>query len=349
MTQPSILLTNTRVECFEPLTPPASVCRKIPRSAEAAKTVAAGRQALADALAGKDSRFVIVTGPCSIHDPKAAFEYASRLNVISNRVAEKILLIMRVYFEKPRTTVGWKGLISDPDLNGSNDIARGLGLARDILLQINEMGMPAASEFLDPIVPQYTSDLVSWAAIGARTTESQTHRQMASGLSMPVGFKNATDGGLQVAIDAMESARHKHAFVGIDDEGRTSVVRTTGNPDVHIVLRGGAEKPNYFPEDVSATRRLLKSVGTRREIMIDCSHGNSSKDFRKQPDVFQQVVDQYAAGDRSILGVMLESHLHEGKQSLDSVPLKYGVSVTDGCIGWQDTESLILDAFAKLP
>jgi len=341
-------LSNIRVEGFDPLTPPAAICRQIPRSSTAATTVTEGRRQLRETLSGSDDRFVIIAGPCSIHDPKSAYEYADRLKAVASKVASRILVVMRVYFEKPRTTVGWKGLISDPHLDGSNDIARGLAQAREILVAINEKGLPSASEFLDPIVPQYTSDLVAWAAIGARTTESQTHRQMASGLSMPVGFKNATDGGLQVAIDAMASARYKHAFVGIDDEGRTAVVRTMGNPDVHVVLRGGADRPNFSPADVKATKALLKSEGTRREILIDCSHGNSSKDYRKQPEVFRQVFEQYCEGERSILGVMLESHVNEGKQSLESVPLRYGVSVTDGCIGWAETETLILDAFKRL-
>ena len=341
-------LSNIRVEGFDPLTPPAAVCRTIPRSAKAAETVTKGRRDLTNALAGIDDRFVVIAGPCSIHDPKSAYEYADRLKGVADKISSKILIVMRVYFEKPRTTVGWKGLISDPHLDGTNDISRGLSLAREILVAINEKGLSIASEFLDPIVPQYTSDLVAWAAIGARTTESQTHRQMASGLSMPVGFKNATDGGLQVAVDAMASARHKHAFVGIDDDGRTSVVRTTGNPDVHIVLRGGADRPNYSSVDIAATKALLKSDGRRREIMVDCSHGNSTKDFRNQPAVFKQVLEQFCGGERSILGAMLESHLNEGKQNLDLKSLKYGVSVTDGCIGWSATESLLLEAYKML-
>jgi 3-deoxy-7-phosphoheptulonate synthase len=258
-------------------------------------------------------------------------------------------IVMRVYFEKPRTTVGWKGLINDPHLDGTHDIVHGLGLAREILLAINDLGLPCASEFLDPIVPQYVSDLTSWVAIGARTTESQTHRQMASGLSMPVGFKNATDGGLQVALDAMISARHAHAFVGIDDEGRTSIVKTTGNPDVHVVLRGGGGRSNYSRADIAHTKVLLEdAMAGARAIMIDCSHGNSNKDFRNQPKVFNEVLSQLLKGEQAILGMMLESNIEDGRQDLGKGALKYGQSITDGCIGWDTTEALLREAYAKL-
>lgn len=338
---------DTRIQSFEPLASPRDITGRAGDCQKAHQTVLQGREDIRRVLNGEDPRFMVIAGPCSIHDPVAAIEYAKKFSALKARVADKLLLVMRVYFEKPRTTTGWKGLISDPHLDGSNDIVHGLFLARKVLIGINELGVPAATEFLDPIVPQYTSDLVSWAAIGARTTESQTHRQMASGLSMPVGFKNATDGSLQVALDAMVSARASHAFVGIDFEGRTSIVRTTGNPDVHIVLRGGNHKSNYSKADLAYTKALLDEKSQRRLIIVDCSHGNSHKNFLQQPRVFLEVVDQYLNGDSGILGTMLESHLVEGKQDSNHRPLTYGQSITDGCIGWEMTEKLILDAFAK--
>jgi 3-deoxy-7-phosphoheptulonate synthase len=341
--------TNTRIVSFEALESPASVLLKKPLSPKAAATVLAGRAELRKALSGEDPRLVVITGPCSIHDPKAALEYAQRLAEVRQKVQSKILVVMRVYFEKPRTTVGWKGLINDPHMDGSHDIIHGLRLAREILLGINEIGMPCATEFLDPIVPQYTSDLVSWVAIGARTTESQTHRQMASGLSMPVGFKNATDGSLQVALDAMVSARAPHAFVGIDIDGRTSIVKTKGNLDVHMVLRGGGGKSNYSRADIAYTKALLEGQAHKRQIMIDCSHGNSNKNFLNQPRVFDEVLGQVVAGERAILGLMLESNLVEGKQDLGKGALAYGQSITDGCIGWQATHDLLMQAAKRLP
>ena len=344
----SVETTNLRVLSFEPLDPPSALIAAQPLSEAAAATVLAGRSELRLALSGQDQRLVVIAGPCSIHDPAAALEYAGRLKALREKVKDRILLLMRVYFEKPRTTVGWKGLVNDPHMDGSNDIIHGLTLGRDILLKINELGVPCATEFLDPIVPQYTSDLVSWAAIGARTTESQTHRQMASGLSMPVGFKNATDGGLQVALDAMVSARARHAFVGIDGEGRTAIVKTAGNPDVHLVLRGGGGKANYSKADIAYTKALLEAKGGERLIMIDCSHGNSNKNFLLQPRVFEEVVQQFIAGETSLLGLMVESHLVAGKQDLGKEPLVYGQSVTDGCIGWDSTEQVLLEAHRRL-
>jgi 3-deoxy-7-phosphoheptulonate synthase len=343
--------TNTndlRVLSFEALPSPREVTQEILASAHATQTVLAGREAVRNVLNGKDKRFLIIAGPCSIHDPQAAKEYAEKFQTLRKRVESKMLLVMRVYFEKPRTTVGWKGLISDPLLDGSNDIILGIKTARKVLIAINELGVPCATEFLDPIVPQYTSDLVTWAAIGARTTESQTHRQMASGLSMPVGFKNATDGSLQVALDAMVSAKAAHAFLGIDEEGRTAIVRTMGNPDVHLVLRGGHSKPNYSKADLAYTKALLDENTSKRLILIDCSHGNSNKNFLQQPRVFGEVFDQYLKGDYSILGAMLESHLVEGKQDPTKKPLTYGQSITDGCISWDTTEKLILEAYSKV-
>jgi 3-deoxy-7-phosphoheptulonate synthase len=344
-----LAIQNTRVHSFEALLTPAALVQAQPASATAQKTVVQGREELRAALQGKDKRFVVILGPCSIHDPKAALEYATRLAALRDKVKDKLLVVMRVYFEKPRTTVGWKGLINDPHLNGSYDIEHGLRLGRDILLKISDLGLPTATEFLDPIVPQYTSDLVSWAAIGARTTESQTHRQMASGLSMPVGFKNATDGDLQVALDAMTSARSAHAFVGIDDAGMTAVVRTTGNPDVHIVLRGGGGNANFSRADIAYTKVMLENQPNPRSIMVDCSHGNSNKNFLNQPKVFKEVVKQVSGGERAILGVMLESNLVEGRQDIvTGKSLTYGQSVTDGCIGWDSTEQLLLAAHKAL-
>ena len=340
-------IVNLHVQGFEPLASPASVARRLPASLEALATVVQGRAELRNALQGKDPRFVVILGPCSIHDPKAAMEYAQKLAGVRDRVKDKLLIVMRVYFEKPRTTVGWKGLINDPHLDGTNDIVHGLELGRRIMRDIAALGLPAATEFLDPIVPQYTSDLVSWAAIGARTTESQTHRQMASGLSMPVGFKNATDGGLQVALDAMVSARAPHAFVGIDDDGRTAIVKTSGNPDVHLVLRGGGGKANFSRADIAYTKVLLENQPNARAIMIDCSHGNSNKNFLNQPKVFQDVLGQFVKGEKTILGTMLESNLVEGRQDLGGA-LTYGQSVTDGCIGWEATEKLLAEAHRAL-
>lgn len=345
-------ISDLRVLKMEPLDPPSRIKGDLPLTDKAAATVLRGRTELREALSGRDKRIVVITGPCSIHDTKAAMEYAEKLTALANDVKDKILLIMRAYFEKPRTTVGWKGLINDPKLDGSEDINLGLREGRKILLAINELGMPCASEFLDPIVPQYTADLVSWCAIGARTTESQTHREMASGLSMPVGFKNATDGGIQVALDAMAASAHAHSFLGIDQNGMTAIVRTAGNPDVHLVLRGGNDKPNYQPAHMAFTKVAVGSVAKQpRVIMVDCSHGNSGKDYRKQPQVFNELVTQIKNGETAILGMMLESHLGEGNQKLTSETrnaLKYGVSITDGCIDWKTTEDLLRKAHATL-
>jgi 3-deoxy-7-phosphoheptulonate synthase len=337
---------DLRVVEFQPLLPPREIIENFPISETAHKTVSDCRQEIRNSLAGEDKRLVCIIGPCSIHDPKAAIEYAEKLATLKEEVKSKINIVMRVYFEKPRTTVGWKGLINDPNLDGSYDVVKGLSIARDILLKVNNLGLPCATEFLDPIMPQYTADLVSWAAIGARTTESQTHRQMTSGLSMPVGFKNATNGSLQVALDAITSAKSPHAFVGIDMEGRTSVVKTSGNKDVHIVLRGGKE-PNFKKADIAYTKVSLNPAGSERLIMVDCSHGNSNKDYTKQPNVFNDVIDQFHNGEKSILGMMLESNLESGNQKL-SDSLVYGKSVTDGCIDWQQTEDLIKSAYETL-
>jgi 3-deoxy-7-phosphoheptulonate synthase len=291
-----------------------------------------------------------VVGPCSIHDLDAAREYAGRLRTLADRLADRLLVIMRVYFEKPRTTVGWKGLINDPHIDGTFDVATGLRLARGLLIEIAGLGLPTATEFLEPITPQYIADTIVLGAIGARTTESPTHRQMASGLSMPVGFKNSTDGSLQAAIDAMQAARTPHSFLGIDNDGGTCVVSTTGNPWGVLMLRGGRSGSNYSPEVLHEARRLLEAAGLPARVVVDCSHANSGKDHRRQSVVWRDVLEQRIAGDRSIVGMMLESNLHPGSQPVqrDRTQLAYGVSITDGCIGWDETEDLLVEAHGRL-
>jgi 3-deoxy-7-phosphoheptulonate synthase len=293
---------------------------------------------------------MVVIGPCSIHDPKAAIEYAERLAKLNSKLHDQLLLVMRVYFEKPRTTIGWKGLINDPDLNGTHLISKGLGIARRLMLNITAMGLPVATEMLDPITPQYMADTISWGAIGARTTESQTHREMSSGLSFPVGFKNGTDGNLQIAIDAMGAACHPHSFLGINREGRTSIVRTTGNPDVHIVLRGGNDKPNYAAADIAQAEKKLDKAGIKTTLMVDCSHANSLKDHNRQEAVMQDVMEQVAAGNAKIGSLMIESFLKEGNQKMaDKLEdLEYGVSITDKCVNWETTERMLRHAHATL-
>jgi 3-deoxy-7-phosphoheptulonate synthase len=339
---------DTRVASFEPLASPRTVLGELPLTEEAGATVITARRELREILAGRDRRLVVVVGPCSIHDPVSALDYARRLAALRAALADRFLIVMRTYFEKPRTTIGWKGMIYDPGRDETHDMNTGLREARGLLRQINALGMPCATEFLDPIVPQYIADLVTWAAIGARTTESQTHRQMASGLSMPVGFKNSTDGAVQVALDAMLASTHAQSFLGIDPEGKTCIVRTRGNPDVHLILRGGTSGPNYSAEQVGTVRALIgEPAASTRSVMIDCSHGNSAKDYRKQPAVFRDVVARIAAGEHGLLGVMLESHLVEGKQAMGT-ELVYGQSITDGCIGWEATEALLRDSYAVL-
>jgi len=343
-------LVNVNVAGYNLLPTPKQIQAQFPVSEKSQETVFQGRQLIRDILDGKDPRLFVVIGPCSIHDPKAALEYAERLKKLADRVQDKLFLVMRVYFEKPRTTVGWKGLINDPFMDDSFHIEEGLKIARKLLVQLTEMGLATATEALDPIVPQYISDLISWSAIGARTTESQTHREMASGLSMPVGFKNGTDGNIQVAINAMKSALAPHSFLGIDPEGRISVFQTKGNPYSHVVLRGGDNQPNFDPASVAQCRKELEKAGLRQSIMVDCSHGNSNKDHNKQPGVFASVVDQVIAGNKSLVGMMVESNLFEGNQSIPKnlADLKYGVSVTDKCIDWPTTERMILDAYRRL-
>jgi 3-deoxy-7-phosphoheptulonate synthase len=340
---------DTHVAGAEVLISPKKVKKQLPGNKRAFETVLNGRRDVEAILDGKDRRLFVVVGPCSIHDPQAAYEYAVKLKRLAGMVKSTMVLVMRVYFEKPRTTIGWKGLINDPDMNDSFHIEKGILLARRLLLKFNEMGLPTATEALDPIIPQYIADLISWSAIGARTTESQTHREMASGLSMPVGLKNATDGSTQVALNGIKSTRTSHHFLGIDQNGQSAVFRTTGNPYAHIVLRGGA-KPNYDPASIAACEEALAKDGLPVNIVVDCSHGNSNKDYRLQPVAFNAVVDQIEAGNKSIVGLMLESNLNEGNQPLqrDRSQLKYGVSITDACINWVTTEELLLSAHQRL-
>jgi 3-deoxy-7-phosphoheptulonate synthase len=322
---------------------PRELKAQLPTTDAANATVARSRERIIRILRQEDPRLLVVVGPCSIHDEKGALEYATRLNALRQEFAGRLEIVMRVYFEKPRTTIGWKGLINDPHLDGSQDIETGLKIARRLLLDITGLGLPTATEFLDPIVPQYTADLVTWAAIGARTTESQTHREMASGLSMPVGLKNSTDGSLQTAIDAMGATRHPHSFLGIDQDGVTSIVRTSGNPHVHIVLRGGRAKTNYDAESIRAAEEKLKAEKLPPVLMVDCSHANSSKQFAKQEDVWRSVIQQRVEGSRPLIGLMVESNLHEGNQPIPTnlKDLRYGVSLTDSCIGWETTERML--------
>jgi len=307
-------------------------------------TVVRGRQAINAILARQDPRLLVVVGPCSIHDPIGALDYAGKLNALRQELGDRMEIVMRVYFEKPRTTIGWKGLINDPHLDSSYDIEGGLKTARRLLLDITALGLPAATEFLDPITPQYISDLVSWVAIGARTTESQTHREMASGLSMPVGFKNGTDGGLQIAIDAMGAAMRPHSFIGIDQDGVTSIVRTAGNPGGHVVLRGGRLRTNYDAESIRDAEDQLARNGLPPVLMVDCSHANSGKQVARQEDVWRNVIQQRAAGTRSLIGLMVESYLEEGTQPFpkdNPASLRYGVSITDACLGWEATARML--------
>ncbi|MBN1309593.1 MAG: 3-deoxy-7-phosphoheptulonate synthase [Chitinispirillaceae bacterium] len=339
---------DIRIAAEVPLVSPADLSRRIPMTEAANATVVKSRAAIRRILSGEERRLFAVVGPCSIHDPEAAIEYAGRLSGLNERVADTLLLVMRVYFEKPRTALGWRGLIIDPALDGSYDIARGLATARTLLVAINEAGVAAGTEMLDPIVPQYIAELVSWAAIGARTTESQTHREMASGLSMPVGFKNSTEGDIQTAINAILSARQAHSFLGIDKTGSTCVLRTRGNMDSHLILRGGRSGPNYQTADVEKAVKLLTSAGLRPTIVVDCSHGNSSKQPENQAKVLRDLITQRLSGvpgSESIVGFMLESNLEYGSQPItdDLLTLRRGVSVTDSCIGWKETEELLIE------
>src|SRR5947208_6025665 len=336
---------DVRIREIKELAPPALLLREFPCSEKTAELTYNTRQAIHRLLHGSDDRVLVIIGPCSIHDPKAGLEYARKLVEMRKEFERDLVVVMRVYFEKPRTTVGWKGLINDPDLDGSFHINKGLRLARELLMDINEAGLPAGTEFLDMITPQYFADLVSWGAIGARTTESQVHRELASGLSCPVGFKNGTDGNVRIAMDAIRAAQAPHHFLSVTKAGHSAIVSTAGNEDCHIILRGG-KQPNYDAANVDAAARSLAEAGIPARIMIDCSHGNSDKDPANQVTVGHDVAAQIAAGDARIFGVMVESHLKAGRQDL--IPgraLMYGQSITDGCIGWEDTRNLI-DALA---
>jgi 3-deoxy-7-phosphoheptulonate synthase len=328
---------DLRISEFEPLDPPAVVIDELPCEEAVSATVADARRTLHHILHGEDDRVAVVIGPCSIHDPKAAMEYARRLLPLREELSDTLEIVMRVYFEKPRTTVGWKGLINDPDLDGSYRINKGLRLARRLLRDINAMGLPAGCEYLDVISPQYVSDLVAWGAIGARTTESQVHREMASGLSCPVGFKNGTGGTIRIAVDAIRAASQPHHFLAVMKDGRCAVASTTGNPDVHVILRGG-RKPNYDAASVAETCHLLEEAGMPARVMIDASHANSGKKPENQPAVIEDIARQIENGEQRIVGVMIESNLVGGRQDLiPGKPLMYGQSITDGCLGWDDS------------
>ena len=327
-----------------PLLAPVEVKAELPITNAIAKVVSDARARIRNILNGSDRRLLVVVGPCSIHDVKAAREYAEKLAKFRGEVSDALEIVMRVYFEKPRTTIGWKGLINDPHLNGTFDINYGIQMARGLLLDVAKLGLPSATELLDPIVPQYLADLISWTAIGARTTESQTHREMSSGLSMPVGFKNGTDGSIDVAINALLSARQPHRFLGVNNDGRASIVTTTGNPDGHIVLRGGKQGPNYDHAHVEAIANRLRDRQLAPYLMIDCSHDNSGQDYKNQPIVLQDICEQVRDGQESIVGIMLESHLNRGKQPLkDLAKLEYGKSITDGCINFETTTEVLTD------
>ena len=344
------LVDNLNVESQKVLITPEQLKAELPSNARSLETVTSSRQAVHDILDHKDHRLFAVVGPCSIHDVDAAIEYAGRLKKLADEVSDTLLIIMRVYFEKPRTTVGWKGLINDPYLNGSFFVEDGLRIGRKLLMDITEMGLPTATEALDPISPQYLQDLISWSAIGARTTESQTHREMASGLSSAVGFKNGTDGGLSVAMNAMNSASNPHRFLGINAQGQVAVIRTKGNQYAHVVLRGGSNGPNFDAAHIQQCEQSLQKAKLGSNIMVDCSHANSNKNHELQPSVLENITEQILQGDQSIVGVMLESNLHAGNQSISGplADLKYGVSVTDACIDWETTENALRTTHEKL-
>lgn len=343
-------LDNLHTEVLEPLVTPGKIREAHPVTPQIEDLVVRTRAAIRDILHGRDrSRLLVVVGPCSVHDPRAALEYAGRLKAVADQVEDALVVVMRTYFEKPRTTVGWKGLINDPHLDGTCEISEGLERARALLVEVNELGLPCASEVLDPVTPQYVADLLSWAAVGARTTESQTHREMASGLSMPIGFKNGTDGRLDSAKNALISARSSHAFLGINAEGLTSVVKTTGNPDGHVVLRGGRDGTNYGADAIAAAVALVADSEAARPVMIDTSHDNSGKDHTRQAEVCREVLRTFEEGQSAVCGLLIESNLAPGKQSWKpDIELKYGVSITDACIGWEETETLLGEIAASV-
>ncbi len=341
---------DIRIKEFTPLIPPKILKQEIPISSKIEDRVLSGRKSIEKIIQKKDKRMLVIVGPCSIHDPEAALDYAEKLSSFKSKVEDSLFVVMRVYFEKPRTSTGWKGLINDPCLDGSCDMIEGIKNARKLLIAINAMGLPVATEILDPIIPQYIAGLVSWAAIGARTTESQTHREMASGLSMPVGLKNATDGSYNAAINAMLAAKTPHSFLGIDPDGRTAIVKTTGNTMGHLVLRGGDNRPNYDPISIEDAVNQLKKNDLNEALMVDCSHANCGKKHKGQLFVWKSVLEQRIAGNNNIIGLMLESNLKEGKQKIpqDLSRLEYGISITDECISWETTKELLLYAHNKL-
>ncbi len=340
---------------YKTLINPHDLKKDLPLTNRTKETVLYGRKSIEDILNGKDSKTIMIVGPCSIHDIESAKEYTERLKTLSDKISDKFLIVMRTYFEKPRTSIGWKGFIYDPDLDGSYDINKGLHLSRELLLHNAKIGLPSATEYLETFTPQYNSDLISWAAIGARTVESPQHRQLASGLSMPVGFKNNTEGNIKVAINAILSAKEEHSFLGINELGLPCIVNTSGNPHTHIILRGSEIKTNYDEKDVKKAQDRLKTYQLSPKIMIDCNHGNSNKDYRQQPIVFENIIQQIKKGNKDIIGIMMESNLNPDKQPVpynligfDSTKLRYGTSITDACIDWKTTESLLLDIHNNL-
>lgn len=341
---------NVNIESQHPLISPMDLKSALPVDDDLAEDIVGFRDEVVKILAHDDDRLLVIAGPCSIHDPDAAIDYAERLKVLRDKFSESMNIVMRVYFEKPRTSLGWRGLIVDPHLDGSYNIDEGLREARRLLIQIGRMGLPAGTEVLDPIIPQYIADLISWSAIGARTTESQTHREISSGLSMPVGFKNGTDGDLAKAANAVQSAQHGHSFIGIDQDGRTCVFKTYGNRNGHVIMRGGSGGPNYYEEDIEKAEDLLSDMGIKPSILIDCSHSNSGKKHTRQSRVMRAALDLRTRGHSSVRGVMLESNIVSGRQDVGEnlANLKYGLSITDACIGWEETEELITRAAHQL-
>ncbi|MDD4353791.1 MAG: 3-deoxy-7-phosphoheptulonate synthase [Candidatus Nanoarchaeia archaeon] len=345
-----LLTQNIHIESIKPIITPNELKEKLFISKKISQEIINYRNIIKNIINQNDPRIMAIVGPCSIHNPDKTINYAKKLFKLHQKYKDKIFILMRVYFEKPRTTIGWKGLINDPDLNGTCNISKGLYIARELLIKISEIGLSIATEMLDPISPQYTSDLISWASIGARTTESQVHREMASGLSMPIGYKNGTDGGLGVAISALKVAKHSHSFLGTNELGQTSIIKTKGNPHGHLILRGGKNGPNYNFENVEKAIDKLKRTDLNSSIVVDCSHANSSKNYLNQVQVLHNVIDQIGAGNKNIIGFMLESNINEGNQKipLDLAQLKYGVSVTDACINWETTENLLEEIYFKL-
>jgi 3-deoxy-7-phosphoheptulonate synthase len=342
---------DINIKNYKKLEPPKEFLDELPISAKISEKVTESRQIINNIISGKDTRLLIITGPCSIHDEKAGIEYANKLVKLQSKINKNIYLVMRAYFEKPRTTVGWKGLINDPDLNGTFDMSKGLRKARKFLLDILDLGLPAGTEFLDPFTPQYLADLISWGAIGARTTESQTHREMASGLSMPIGFKNGTGGSIQIAVDAMYASQSSHSFLGIDSNGKACILNTKGNKYTHIILRGSTKNTNFDAKSIKEAMTLINNINLTPSILVDCSHANCNKNHEKQKIAFEDVLKQRVIDKNTgIVGIMLESHINEGNQSLPSnlSDLQYGVSITDPCINWKETEELLVEANSKI-